>query len=339
MNDLKIKLTLGAFNVEIEGASEDVISEFNALKTNGLGQMVDQLVPLFNQGKPYPSDVVKNDNEEKLLLTDSNPASPNAVTSPDGQTLHDVVFKMLPKTESEWILVYGHFIGLDGKRTFTRDEIVGKYEDSKRKDTNAMKNLSASVKGAVKKGWISALNDREFIVTPPGIAQLKEIFSRTEASVRVPRKMIKKDAAQSDAETKSNQSKKTAAKSKGSENYKPIQTINFHPEGKQSLEEFFLSKMTDKKSGSQMEICLVFAYYLQKILELKNISPAHIYTCYIEVKISCPTALKQVLANTATRKGWLDVSNINDISVPISGENEVNYKLPRSKSNTSEGKK
>lgn len=186
MKNLRIKISLGSFNVELEGESEDVISQLEEIKKNGLGQMVDQLLPIFQQNlKPVGSKEQDNESSEKsLLIEPSNNVQSISPTS----TLFDTVKKMLPGSESEWILVYAYFICQNGIHTFTRENLLAKYDESKRNKRSNIKNLSNSIKAAINKGWISQQTDSDYRITPDGEKEVINILSRTESSIKTVRK-------------------------------------------------------------------------------------------------------------------------------------------------------
>ena len=185
MADLKIKVSLGSFNVELEGPSEDVISQFDEIKKNGLGQMVTQLIPMFTQNKNSQDKEIKAIEEKETLEISEDQIIET--------TLKNVVIKMLPTFESEWVLVYGYFINTEGKDTFTRADIIQKYEESNRKTEARIKNLSASINGAVRKGWINAINDKDYVVTDAGKTFAKQILSRPSGTAKTPRIKPRKD--------------------------------------------------------------------------------------------------------------------------------------------------
>lgn len=56
-----------------------------------------------------------------------------------------------------------------------------------------------------------------------------------------------------------------------------------------SLRDFF----AEKAPSSGMERATVFVYYLEKMAKVSGIDPDHIYTCYKEVGVPVPKALKQ----------------------------------------------
>ncbi len=92
-----------------------------------------------------------------------------------------------------------------------------------------------------------------------------------------------------------------------------------------SLLDFYAAKAPQ----TAMESNVVFVYYLQQIAMLKGIGVNHIYTCYKYVNIKYPNALKQSLADTSSRKNWLDTSSFEDIKLSTGGENFVEHDLPR----------
>ncbi len=74
---------------------------------------------------------------------------------------------------------------------------------------------------------------------------------------------------------------------------------------------------------------LVFTYYLQKSLNLSEITPNHIYTCYREAKIRAPINIESSLKTTA-KLGWLVVEGDgNRVSLSGEGTTYVEQNLPK----------
>lgn len=82
-----------------------------------------------------------------------------------------------------------------------------------------------------------------------------------------------------------------------------------------------------KTPQSALEKNTVFIYYLSKIADEKNINLNHIYSCYKEVGEKIPAALKQSLADTSSKKGWIDTKSMNDIKITLKGEGLVERDL------------
>jgi len=94
----------------------------------------------------------------------------------DYPSIRDVVIKDYPKTESEWVLIYGFYSSEFGEDSFTRDDIYGLYEKSNRKTTQRRKNLSLNINSGVKKDWYKSLNENEYIMLDEGIKYSKQIL-------------------------------------------------------------------------------------------------------------------------------------------------------------------
>jgi len=101
--------------------------------------------------------------------------------------------------------------------------------------------------------------------------------------------------------------------------------LSANPESqKESLKEFFSRKLPK----TAFEKNALFVFYLSETLEEKPITIDHIYTCYKAVETKIPTAFKQSLVDTSHKKGWIDTSSIEDISITIAGENLIR-ELPK----------
>ena len=182
MNNLRINVTLGSFKVELEGEADNVISQFESIKKDGLGQIVNQLVPLASQTR---APLTIPENSKDIIHEDVKNIS--TLTS----SIKDIALKGLTSSEYEWIIIYADDILKDGHDTFTRENLIERYQSSNRWSINNQKNLSNSIKGAVLKGWISALNDNDFILTDKGREQIQEILQRTKGIIKPPRKKTK----------------------------------------------------------------------------------------------------------------------------------------------------
>jgi hypothetical protein len=80
---------------------------------------------------------------------------------------------------------------------------------------------------------------------------------------------------------------------------------------------------------TNMERNLVFVYYMQNELDLTGITDNHVFTCYRDVSAKLPGALRQSLADTASRNGWLDTSDMENIRLATQGINFLEHDLPK----------
>jgi hypothetical protein len=109
-----------------------------------------------------------------------------------------------------------------------------------------------------------------------------------------------------------------------------VKDINLRPDGKKSLKDF----AGEKNPKTHMEKCALSVYYLSRVLDITEISINHIYTCYKQMGWKLPD-LYNVIALTASRKGWIDTSNMNAISITTIGKNLIEHDLPSSSTSKS----
>lgn len=122
-------------------------------------------------------------------------------------------------------------------------------------------------------------------------------------------------------------SKKIKKRNATKETYQINKDLNLSPKDKLSLKAF----VENKQPKSNIEFNVVAIYYLEKILKKTDINIDDIYTCYKNVNKKVPSALKQSLTDTSSSKyGYIAVSN-NCFSIPVAGENYVEFELPKNK--------
>ncbi|MFA5136064.1 MAG: hypothetical protein WC489_01590 [Patescibacteria group bacterium] len=114
------------------------------------------------------------------------------------------------------------------------------------------------------------------------------------------------------------------------ENYSIVKDLDLTEKDKQfSLKAFY----KEKSPSSFFDKNAVFVYYLKEIAKISNITLDHIFTCYDDVESPKPNAFKQSIADTSSKKGWLETSSFENISISIRGQNRVKHDLPQ-KNNT-----
>jgi hypothetical protein len=92
-----------------------------------------------------------------------------------------------------------------------------------------------------------------------------------------------------------------------------------------SLVEF----MDSKFPITNEERNIVFLYYLQHTLNLKEITLDHIYTCYRETKIRAPLNLENSLRLTADQHGWITITKAGKMTLTSAGKSYVEKQLPK----------
>ncbi|HSI34758.1 MAG: hypothetical protein ACAI43_13040 [Phycisphaerae bacterium] len=106
--------------------------------------------------------------------------------------------------------------------------------------------------------------------------------------------------------------------------YSFIPDLNLRPSDKAPLRTFF----AEKKPTSQQDQMAVIVYYLTQVLGVSNVGANHIYQSLKEVEQKVPKNIIQIVRNTAERRGWIDVSDTNNLRVTTQGENYVEHDLP-----------
>lgn len=110
--------------------------------------------------------------------------------------------------------------------------------------------------------------------------------------------------------------------------YTIVTELNLRPADKPSLKDFF----AQKKPEDNQEQIAVFVYYLSRILGETKIGPRHVYTCYKDVGGRVPVNISDVVAKTASRKGWIAATAAGGYTTTTMGENFVDHDLPKKKS-------
>lgn len=90
-----------------------------------------------------------------------------------------------------------------------------------------------------------------------------------------------------------------------------------------SLNEF----MATKRTSSNVQITTLFIYYLEQILDIKDITIDHVFTCYKHMEYYIPKNLQQNLTDASSSKfGYINRRN-SKYSITIIGINLVERDL------------
>ncbi len=249
-------------------------------------------------------DLEQNLKEEKLANNDSA----------NHLTLKAIAMKNLPSSELEWIVVYGFYASSFGKNTFTRQNIIERYEESNRLDDAKKSGLSMYIKRAVQAEYLNPLAN-DYSILEKGILKAKEIIGRTSSSSPKVKNTSKKKDEVEDSSKKTVKKSTTVGTSR-----KRLANIDFHPISKDSLVDYY-KKFTTK---TDYERNLIFTNYLTEILKIDAIGLDHLYTCYDEVGARIPENMAKSLGNTKSRTGWLESKNSN-ILVTTKGRNKLKF--------------
>lgn len=119
--------------------------------------------------------------------------------------------------------------------------------------------------------------------------------------------------------------KRTKKKELGKTKISPsiVKDLNLNTPGKTSFREF----AEIKKPESNYEKCVVAVYFLKNVLDLSNITVNHVFTCFKNANWKI-VDIYNSLAQTASKKGWIDTSSMENIIITTHGENLIDYDLP-----------
>jgi hypothetical protein len=114
-------------------------------------------------------------------------------------------------------------------------------------------------------------------------------------------------------------------KSTTKKSWSQAKDIDFRPEGKPNMRDF----ATGKAPANNYERNLVAVYYLEEILAISAIEVGHVLAAFAECEWRPASDPENSLMVTASRKGWLETSDMKAIRLTHRGRSTVQYDLPR----------
>jgi hypothetical protein len=102
-----------------------------------------------------------------------------------------------------------------------------------------------------------------------------------------------------------------------------VPDLNFRPEGKQALKEFYQQKAPDNDT----EAVLLFVYYLQRIMATDKIGASHVMTAFKEVGKAIPADLRQTIRNIKKTRMWVNFTDLDDVKMTTQGDNYVEHEM------------
>lgn len=105
-----------------------------------------------------------------------------------------------------------------------------------------------------------------------------------------------------------------------------VPNMDFRPAGKQTLKAF----MDEKAPRNDVETVVAAVYYMQRMMDLPKIGPAHVRTALREVGKAIPVDLKATIRNIKKSKVWLNFTDIEEIRMTTQGDNAVEHEMGKS---------
>lgn len=180
MSDIfKLKVCIGNANIELEGEGNLVHTIFSELREDGLGKLSDS-VPVEIKNDVSDREIGNNILcEEKNNIEIKEPQIKETSKLPQ---INTIVIKNLPKTETEWIVVYALYVSEQGTKIFNKEDLRQLYQDSGRLDENRNKNFSTNIKKAIAADWFEIVNNDTYSLSETGKGIAYEIIQRTASS-------------------------------------------------------------------------------------------------------------------------------------------------------------
>jgi hypothetical protein len=120
----------------------------------------------------------KRSTASRKKVTPKETVGPTPIENKEYPILKEIVLRDLPKTEREWILVYGLYSSDNGTKMFTRDDLMRLYDESGRRTQSRIANLSNNMKSLVKSGQLKYINDDDLMLSDSGAQTAKEVLNR-----------------------------------------------------------------------------------------------------------------------------------------------------------------
>lgn len=102
-----------------------------------------------------------------------------------------------------------------------------------------------------------------------------------------------------------------------------VPDMDFRPDGKQTLREFF----AEKAPKGDMDQTVVVVYYMQHHMGMSAIGFGHIRTAFKDVNKPLPADLRSTVRNMKKQKAWLNWSTPDAMQVTTVGENYVEHDM------------
>lgn len=316
METLKMKFKLHGLEFELEGNEATVKKEFENFKA-----FTVDLLSKTNIIVPQIAAVPEKINKQLGQTQDIDP-----IEFTEYPVIKEVVRKDLPKTETDWILVYAFYSTNFGETNFTEKDIKSQYVTTGRKNDSRMKNLTHNINSLLKQDFIKVHNDTEYLIKEKGLNYTKQILqgkSVSKSVKRLPTKsksIVETDKSEHpDKGSKVKKAKATKASGIG------FIDLKLTPAEQKSLNEYF----TEKQPKTQNEkVITVMKWYIddKKVDEVSMEEMNYL----LSIAAETPSALAQVLGNmVGSGFRWVTKGDKGKYKLSSIGENYVVNKLPK----------
>jgi hypothetical protein len=156
---------------------------------------------------------------------------------------------------------------------------------------------------------------------------VREIYNDYKDKINKPNPVIpKKTNEKQDVKKEETTPHKPKSRQPKKETLSIVKDLNLAKQGEKPSLKDFCSQYTP---SNNFERNLIFVYYLQNIAKEPAITTDHIFSCYRYVGIKIPRAFRQSLWDTASQKGWINTSSLEDIKLATQGINFIEHDMAK----------
>lgn len=164
--NFKLKVNIGTAQIELEGEGTLVHKIFSELREHGLGNLSSNV--LATNSKVPTKEAETESSQETTTSQDTqmyDTLQPENIILPD---IKNVVIRIKPKTEADWLVVYALYVSKYGTETFTANDLRQMYNTTNRFNESRRKNFSTNLRKCVSNNFFNCINDDYYSLTDPG---------------------------------------------------------------------------------------------------------------------------------------------------------------------------
>lgn len=169
MSNLKMRFRLNEVEFEIEGAEASVKQEFEKMKAF----VINELIP--NRSSSVKQISVPAPQESRAVK--AIPVEPSGLPP-----IKETVEGIQPKSESDWILVFGLYASGNQQQNFSINDIRQYYRSTGRANTQRVNNIRNNMKTLLRKNLMADSGENEFALTIAGKKYAEQLLKGKQPS-------------------------------------------------------------------------------------------------------------------------------------------------------------
>lgn len=173
----KLRVDIGSAHIELEGEGQLVHTIFSELREYGLGKLSSNALTI-NSMAPAKEAEIESAHETPVFQDTQiyDTTQPENIELPD---IKNVVIRIKPKTEADWLVVYALYVSKHGTETFTANDLRQMYNTTNRLNKSRSKNFSTNLRKCVSNNLFNCINDDYYSLTDSGKSKACTILNIT----------------------------------------------------------------------------------------------------------------------------------------------------------------